>query len=398
MRIVNPDGTQRRTMFGVAPALADPDTVEPSPWAVTGYDENDLASVATNPAGAPLTHHWTPTTTVLDGLGRTVCQVARAGALPETDWYAVRTRHDLRGNVLSVEDQLGRTAFAHAYDLTDRPLRVDNLDAGTTWSVFDAAGNLLEVRDARGCLSLRTYDPLNRASRGYARDLPEAELTLREVIEHGDGGTDTQTAAARATARAANRLGRLWRQHDGAGLLTVGSYDFVGNPIDQTRQVIGDDAIAAAEPAGWTADWAAPGAEAALDPAEYRTTSRFDGLGRAIEIVAPADVTGHRARIAPDYGRSGALLAVAVDAVPYVRLIVYDANGQRVLAAYGNDTQDGTGPGLVTRYAHDPATFRLTRLRTAPMAPAGDNWTPSGTPAAGLPLHLRPGRQRHHHR
>ncbi|MFI7598296.1 SpvB/TcaC N-terminal domain-containing protein [Actinoplanes sp. NPDC049681] len=371
-RILNPDGSQRLTVYG-------DDQGNPSPWTVTGYDENDMAPHSSRPDGTPLgpaapaSHHDTPATTVLDALGRTICQVARCGPQPGADWHAVRTEHDGRGNVRTVEDQLGRIAYAHAYDLADRPVRVDNLDAGTSVSVFDAAGNLLQIRDSRDALSLRTYDLLNRHRRTYARDRATDDLTLREVSEYGDGSAADQPVADRTAARDANRLGRLWRQYDGAGRLTVDSYDFTGNPAEQAREVIGDDAIAAAEPAGWTADWADARARGALDPVAHRTTSRFDALGRATEILAPVDVTGHRARITPDYARSGALRAVAVDDVPFVRLLAYDAHGRRVLAAYGN--------GLVTRCAYDPDTFRLTALRTAPMTADDDTltgWTPAG--------------------
>ena len=40
----------------------------------------------------------------------------------------------------------------------------------------------------------------------------------------------------------------------------------------------------------------------------------------------------------------------------YVERIAYDAKGQRALIAYGN--------GVMTRYAYDPRTSRLTRLRS----------------------------------
>jgi RHS repeat-associated protein len=47
-----------------------------------------------------------------------------------------------------------------------------------------------------------------------------------------------------------------------------------------------------------------------------------------------------------------------LDGVPYVRRLAHDANGQRVLVAYGT--------GIMTRYCYDADSLRLARLRTEP--------------------------------
>jgi RHS repeat-associated protein len=67
-----------------------------------------------------------------------------------------------------------------------------------------------------------------------------------------------------------------------------------------------------------------------------------------------------------------------MDGATYVEHIAYNAKGQRILISYGN--------GLMTRYAYDPQTFRLLRMRTESYA------TPLATPpvyhpsAASTPL------------
>ncbi|GFJ85826.1 toxin TcdB middle/N-terminal domain-containing protein [Phytohabitans houttuyneae] len=394
VRVVKSDGSRRRTVFGQPDNLATPDIIDPTPWAVTTYDENDLAPDSRSPTGAslagraPVSHHFTPTTAVVDALGRTVCQIVRGGPVPATDLHATQTGYDIRGNPLTVVDELGRAAFAHAHDLTNRPLRVDSIDAGRQITVLDAVGNTVAARDSRGCVALRTYDVLNRPATVYARDEAAATTTMREQLTYGDRGDSAQPPTDRAAARAHNRLGRLWRHLDEAGLVTVEEYDFTGRATSQVRQVVSDAAIAAAEPDGWTANWAAPGAQAAsLDPTEYRTTTRYDALGRAVRVTVPTAVGGQQDRIVtPAYSRSGALRSVSVDGVPYVRLLAHNARGQRVLAAYGDGTPDGTGPGAVTRYAYDPDTFRLVRLRTDRMEPSPDDtWIGTGgTPVQDL--------------
>jgi hypothetical protein len=92
-------------------------------------------------------------------------------------------------------------AFRYAYDLANRPLSVDSIDAGTRRVVLDAAGNELERRDGKGALVLRAFDVLNRPLSLWARDNAGESVTLRERVVYGD-------ALDPASARAANLLGR----------------------------------------------------------------------------------------------------------------------------------------------------------------------------------------------
>jgi len=151
--------------------------------------------------------------------------------------------------------------------------------------------------------------------------------------------------------------------------------------LHKTRRVIGDAAILAvfnSPPAYWqiTAfhmDWQAPNADALLDPAEDRTTMAYDALNRATVITYPQDASGARKQLRPHYNRAGALARVELDGAPYVARIAYTAKGQRALIAYGN--------GLMTRYAYDPRTFHLLRLRTERFSTLdGLTYRPSGAP------------------
>ena len=80
---------------------------------------------------------------------------------------------------------------------------------------------------------------------------------------------------------------------------------------------------------------------------------------------------GKRRELRPDYNRAGGLEQVWLDDTLYVERIAYDAKGQRALIAYGN--------GVMTRYAYDPHTFRLTRLRSERYTKPDDlTYRPSG--------------------
>ena len=71
------------------------------------------------------------------------------------------------------------------------------------------------------------------------------------------------------------------------------------------------------------------------------------------------------------YNPAGGLEKVFLDDALYVERIAYDAKGQRALIAYGN--------GVMTRYAYDPQTFRLKRLRSERYAhPDAATYAPTG--------------------
>ena len=100
-----------------------------------------------------------------------------------------------------------------------------------------------------------------------------------------------------------------------------------------------------------------------------RRTSKANAASCGLSTTAPA-----------------ALDQVRLDDTLYVERIAYDAKGQRALIAYGN--------GVMTRYAHDPRTFRLKRLRSEGYAkPDAVTYQPAGEAMQDFGYELRPGRQ-----
>jgi RHS repeat-associated protein len=384
IRTVNPDGSEQRVIYGVPDDLAQPEQFTPTPWEAYTYDANDLApkSIHTQPDGtevnlghrAPVEHHFTPSSIVIDGLGRTVEAVERNGPNSYTDWYHTRSTYDIRGNLLTVTDALGRQAFQYVYDLANNPLRVDSIDAGVRRTVLDAAGNEIERRDSKGALILQAYDGLNRPTDLWARDRSGQDLTRREHLIYGDSPEANLTPAQ---AKTANLRGKLYQHYDEAGRLTFEAYDFKGNVLEKVRRVISDDELTRGLPSptdpapDWTnrtyrVDWQVPADTQAngakLNATEFRTSATYDALSRVKEmqyprnVPVPPNLVGHRPVLKPKYNRAGALEAVILDDQTYVERIAYNAKGQRVLIAYGN--------GVMTRYAYDPETVRLVRLET----------------------------------
>ena len=391
IRTLNPDGSEQRVIYGVPANLTDPERFTPTPWEAYTYDANDLAIGSKGQSGSladavPETHHFTPSSIVIDALGRTIEAIARNGSNP-SDWLRTRSAYDIRGNVLSLTDPLNRAAFRYIYDLANRPWRVESIDAGLCRIVSNVVGKEIERRDSKGALILQAYDSLHRPSRLWARDDASASITLRQRMEYGDAGVPDQIASERAAMRAKNLLGRLHRHYDEAGLTTAEAADFKDNVLDKSRRVIADAPILAvfngAQANGWhvtpfQVDWQ-PGPQKTLADREgelleatsYRTTSSVDALNRIKRMLFPQDVEGQRRELRPEYNRAGGLEQVRVDDTVYVERIAYDAKGQRSLIAYGN--------GVMTRYAYDPQSFRLKRLRsTRYTKPDEDTYRPSG--------------------
>ena len=387
IRTLNPDGSEQRVIFGVpgtiaVPDLEHPEIFEPTPWEAYTYDANDNAG-RTHPASAVAYQHcWnTPASILIDPLGRTIEAVGRnrdprakpGDPLPPIEELRTHSTFDIRGNVLTITDALGREAFRdHVYDYANRSLRMDSIDAGLRTTVLDAIGGVVEQRDSKGALTLHGYDNLNRPLRLWARDAKHQVLTLREKLEYGDGGTPNQPGVERANSQAVNRLGKPIRQFDEAGLLTFDTYDFKGNLLEKTRQVVSDAAILgvfSSPPPGWKVesfrvDWDNP-AVTTLDAKAYTSTLSYDPLNRVKVMRYPEDVENQRRKLIPRYNRAGAVESVVMEKTAagggtvseiLVERIVYNAKGQRVLIAYGN--------GIMTRYAYDPKTYRLKHLRT----------------------------------
>src|SRR5262249_18025282 len=162
----------------------------------------------------------TPASIVIDALGRTIERTQRNRNTPADpiELHRTRSSYDLRGNVISITDSLGRKAFTHVFDLANRRLRLDSIDAGLPLTFFDAVGKLVESRDGKGTVILRAYDDANRPTHLWARDNPIEPTTLREQFQYGDALQDQNDARNR------NLRGKLYEQRDEAGSVRFERY------------------------------------------------------------------------------------------------------------------------------------------------------------------------------
>jgi RHS repeat-associated protein len=389
VRTLNPDGSEQLVVFGIPPDLSDPSNYVPTAWEAYTYDANDNAGRTHGDAAFAYNEHWnTPASIVIDALGRAVTAVARNGADPGTDWYTTRSTYDIQGNLVAITDALGRAAFRYVFDIAGRRWRMDSIDAGRRDTVPDVLGNPIEGRDSKGALALQIYDVLHRPIGLWARDNSAGPVTLRQQLEYGDGGRSDQPQSERAAGRVSNLLGQLVRHHDEAGLTTIATLDFKGNVLEKSRRVIADAPIIAVfnnPPANnwqvtpFQVEWQPTTGQtladvdaALLESTAYQTSATYDALNRIKQMQFQQDVEGKRRTLLPTYNPAGGLEKVFLDQALYVERIAYDAKGQRSLISYGS--------GVMTRYAYNPQTFRLTRLRSERYTQLdGTTYTPAGS-------------------
>ncbi len=363
-RVIQTDDSEKRWVYGVPVALDQPDTFEPTPWESYTYSASDNAGRAAATGATSDPSHWdTPRSVEIDALGRIVRAVSRLGTGP-ADEVVVLSEYDLRGNLLTVTDALGRVASRHEFDFADRLIRSDSIDAGWKQMSYDALGREVEVRDAKGALELTIYDVLGRISAIWARNNVGGAVKLCQQVEYGDAGDPNQDPAERLAQRQKNRLGKPHRHFDEAGLMVFDGYDFKGNVVDRIRRVVGDAAVLTPftqPPNNWqletfSVDWQDPAAELLLEAQEYRLTQRYDAVNRLESLRYPMDADGERKQLSFRYNRAGNLESAALDGQPFVQHVAYSASGQRLLVAHGN--------GVMTRYAYHPNSLRLARLRS----------------------------------
>ena len=316
-------------------------------------------------------HANTPALAFFDSLGRTFLTVADNGPNQnnQPQKFCTRTELDIQGYQRSITDALNRKVMVYDYGPLGTKIHQSSVDAGDRWMLNDVHGKPLLVWNSRQFQIQRDYDPLRRQIRlsvSQAGSSSTPQLAERNV--YGEAYPD---------AAALNMRARAYQQYDGAGVVTNSSYDFKGNLLGGTRQLLQDYA----DQADWSAlepllsapslDTAAIATALApvLESDTFTTSTAYDALNRPVTLTTPdGSIT------VPGYNERRLLKTLTATLAtppplptptptPFVTDIEYNAKAQRASIVYGNTAS--------TAYTYDNQTFRLTRINTT--RPQGTN-------------------------
>ena len=298
-----------------------------------GVDEQEAAKKAAVHAG-------TPGISFEDSLGRKFLSILHNRTMrdgrADDQFLATRSELDIEGQPLALIDALNRAVMSYDYDLAGKVLHQSSVDSGERWSLADISQHPILDFDSRDHRLHHEYDALRRVMHFLVRtgDGPEK---LAERAEYGDHLPD---------AAAHNLRGNLYRQFDGAGVVMSDEYDFKGNLLKASRQLLVDyrDDI----------DWHG---DPKLEGEIFNSENTYDALNRPLTMVSPDGTVAH-----PEYNEAGLLyrlrlnLKGAPESTVFVAHIDYNARGQRISIDYGN--------GARTANTYDPLTFRIRRIHT----------------------------------
>jgi RHS repeat-associated protein len=355
-----PNGTFSKVEFDCWKQLDyDPnDTVKDSLWHELRTTGDLATNAAENDAALKAEAHYnTPTVSVLDGLGRPVLSRADNGwktvlveGVPTQvrQIYDTYTQLDIESKPRSVTDARGNTAVSFKYNMCNVPCYQGHIDSGERWLMANVLNNPCWKKDAKGYVFKNTYDELNRPTtlevQGGTSPYPIISSQIVSFIEYGEAELNPQTN---------NLRGQTIRIFDGSGITEITGFDFKGNPLSKTLQLVEDPSQ--------LPNWATPSTVDMKDEL-YESSIEYDALNRPVKTYSAAAI-GMVANITQNtYNEAGLFDTVKTflqgNTTPtdVVLGISYDAKGQRTAIYYQNNTK--------TRYYYDPFTFRLIRLLT----------------------------------
>jgi RHS repeat-associated protein len=275
-----------------------------------------------------LAHVNTPTTTYVDVTGRPILVVQNNASYGK---IATRTEYDIDGNVLEVKDGQDKVVASSQFSMTGRVLNNKSTDSGERWHLTTTRGEPLLSWDARGNRLRTEYDPFRRRTELYWQKNGKEILIHKNV--YGEGQADD---------KAHNLRGKLFQEHDQAGVVTRQEWDFKGNELLAERQFASNYKT----DLNWTD-------KNTLEPDIYPTHSLYDAKNRTIAVTSPDESV-----LQKSFNQGGFLHSITgilkgdSHQTTFLASCEYDAYGRQSAAVAGNST--------ITTYTYGKLTQRLT--------------------------------------
>lgn len=383
-----------------------PQGFNPNPWSTLHYDANDCSAMikSTDLFGQDVDASSlvkaqvfanTPHQSIVGSNGQVV--ESRQLNVGENEQNINYTTFDAYGHALTQTDQRlfsARTKnnpqlanFTTTYNL-GTPVKVVSVDAGTSWSLSNVAGQGFYRKDSREFEQFTLFDVKQRplkvivtgGSDGTLEGEPKA-LNLNNVVKRIQYGDDPAVTWSKEDLQKANLIGKVLWSLDESGLHAVPAYSVMGAPLCN-RQWIRKEYKA-------EANWAAlvkndlQGLNKSLEDIfdttglsklalagtvneamladNFTTSSKHNAIGEILKTIdadgnveSPLyDTLGREVSISTKPGSVVVKLNPGITA-PETSEIRYNAKGQQV--------REASGHGLVTLHNYDPRNFRLTNI------------------------------------
>ncbi|KAL9043692.1 MAG: hypothetical protein Q9214_003128, partial [Letrouitia sp. 1 TL-2023] len=278
-------------------------------------------------------HAKTPTTVHLDSKARAILTIKDNGIEGK---HSNSIYYDTRGQKRTAVDAKGRIVEMHDFNVLGALIRRQTMDSGKQWLLPDANGTEFLSWDSREQEMRVVYDQLRRPTKRILTDSHGCSRVFEKIV-YGE-------SQPRPEER--NLRGRVYQGADQSKITTSEAYDFKGNLLETTHQLVQDF-----KP---VIDWSR---DIPLEEEKLTTRTSFDALNKPLEVTSP----------------DGTVTKQRFDAINYLREIrvwlpennswksclfdvEYNAVGQRTQAKYGN--------GTVSRRTYDARNYNLVRAYT----------------------------------
>ncbi|KAH6845654.1 YD repeat-containing protein [Chaetomium sp. MPI-CAGE-AT-0009] len=325
--VVYPDGTWTKVAF--------------SPWDSQAWDRADTVLIA-NPAQDP-------------DVGGFIARLGKETYLPT--WYSQRCAGQLgpeeeRAAKASavhastpslaffdalgrdcVIDTMGRTASRMTYSFGKAVVQEEHFDSGEKWTLKDAGGTPIRTWNGRGQVFRPVLDRSRRVRALYVRD-GEAEFLVEKTV-YGE---------ERQGAEEANARGRIVETFDQSGVSRTSTYDFKGNVITATRQLVKLNK--------GIVDWRS---EVELEAETYEEVVHNNALNKVTRTILPdgtETLYTYNDRMMPR--AVSTTLTGSEEKQTVIKETTYDSKGQRTKVVQGN--------GVETRVSYDKLNFKVRRI------------------------------------